>query len=324
MRSFNCPNRRYDAQAVIIAMVVVVISVIIGMSVISRSLRDKNLALMERYSSEALEISDSVLNVLSTVENDKLFSKLEEKGGQLGDIKSTGELTKFIKELGVDTDFSSLFTSCQESRSASGMKSSNVTVSFNTVDSQELELLEPATVGYRLNPLDVASSCGLSISVAPRGVGSVGIVVREIYAKGHSNPIDLNRIEYKNYDFDDVNAYCVTGEGTCTNGMLASNNWVLQNKNNPIVIDLKKVKDGYSLDEVRITPVGGTAAITSKLTTAGCAGKMDLKLIKVAVTATCNGESRGKEALIPRSNNLSYSTTFDYVFYNNLNKFQPY
>lgn len=324
MNHNNCPKARYDAQAVIIAMVVVVISVIIGMSVISRSIRDKNSALTERYSSEALEIADSVLNVLSSVENDKLFSKLESGNGKLDKIGSTSELTKLVKELGVNTDFSNLFTACEETRSTEGTKSSNVVVSLETVDSQELELLEPATVGYRLNPLEVANSCSLAISAEPRGVGSVGIVVREIYAKGHTLPVDPNRVEYRNYEFDDIKAYCISGEGTCTNGMLAGEHWELRSKNSPVVIDLKKVKDGYSLDEVRVTPVGGTAAITAKLSTAGCAGKMDLKLIKVSVTATCNGKSRGKEALIPRGNNLSYSTTFDYVFYNNLNLFQPY
>ena len=82
------------------------------------------------------------------------------------------------------------------------------------------------------------------------------------------------------------------------------------------VIALKETKGDYSLDEVRVTTVGGKVYLTSTLSNPGCAGNLDLATLRVETVATCNGTSRGQEVKITRNNNDSYPTTFDYAIYN--------
>ncbi len=303
----------YSAQAIVIALVVIVVSVIIGMSVISRSLRDKKSANTERYSTEALEISDSVIDIFSTVDTQTLFDNIEYEDAKLKRFNGIAQLQEYLKRIGIESDISSLFKNCSDSNSG-------IVVSMDKVDSEELELLESNTFGYRLNPLQVAQQCTLSITAEPRAASSVGLILHKIYGKGYPSAI-----EYKRYDFDDVIAYCVSEDTTsCKNNSLADGAWNIWNKATPMKINLKEEKDGFALDEVRITAIGGALGIENSLSVAGCAGDMDLKMAKLTVMTTCNGESRGKEVLIPSPNNLSYSTLFDYVFYNNQGFFQPY
>ncbi|MGI5897942.1 MAG: hypothetical protein ACOX6Q_02170 [Candidatus Dojkabacteria bacterium] len=310
----NCSkNKGYSGQAMVIALVVIVVSVIIGMSIMARSLRDKKSSNTERYSTEALEISDSVIDIFSTVDTETLFDNIEYEGGEIKRLENISQLQDYLKKIGVESDISSLFKNCSDDNSG-------IVVSMNKVDSEPLELLESNTFGYRLNPLQVQDQCTLTIKAEPTAASSVGLILHKIYGKGYPSSI-----EYKNYDFDDVVAYCISDDSTtCKNSSLADGAWIIFDKATPLKINLKESKDGYMLDEVRITAIGGVLGIENSLSVAGCAGDMDLKMVKLSVMTTCNGESRGKEVLVPNSNNLSYSTLFDYVFYNNQGFFQPY
>ncbi len=315
---YNCSKKfqksqRYSGQAIVIAMIIIVVSVIIGMSVISRSLRDKRAASVERSSGEALEISDSVINIFSTVDTENLFNNVEYENGQIKRIEGIAKLEEYFKDVGVESDVSSLFKNCNNSESG-------IVVSMDKVDSQRVELLESNTLGYRLNPLQVSDQCVLSIKGDPVASSSVGLIVDKIYGKGYPSSV-----EYKKYGYDDTVAYCITADSTgCKSTTIADGGWILLNSGTPIKIDLKENKDGYALDEVRITSIGGITGVESSLNVAGCAGAMDLKMVKLSVMTTCDGESRGKEVLVPGPYNLTYSTMFDYVFYNNQGFFQPY
>lgn len=305
--------KRYSGQAIVIAMVIIVVSVIIGMSVISRSLRDKRSAIVERSSGEALEISDSVINIFSTVGSEKLFNNVEYENGQIKRIEGITKLEEYLKDVGVESDISSLFSGCNDSESG-------IVVTMDKVDSQRVELLESNTLGYRMNPQQVADQCVLSIKGDPIASTSVGLIVEKVYGKGYPSSV-----EYKKYNYDDTAAYCITTDSTgCKSTVVADGGWTLLNSGTPIKIDLKESKDGYALDEVRITSIGGITGIESSLNVAGCAGAMDLKMVKLSVMTTCDGETRGKEVLVPGPYNLTYSTMFDYVFYNNQGFFQPY
>jgi hypothetical protein len=57
-------KKRYESQALAIAMVVLVVCSIIGMSIYSRVVKDKTLTIEEQASSEALEISDLLLDYI--------------------------------------------------------------------------------------------------------------------------------------------------------------------------------------------------------------------------------------------------------------------
>ena len=53
---------KYSGQALAIVMIVIVVAVVIGMAMLSRTLRDQQLTVQEQTSAEALELSDSVID----------------------------------------------------------------------------------------------------------------------------------------------------------------------------------------------------------------------------------------------------------------------
>jgi len=57
-RYMNSKNTKYEAQALAITMVVLVVSAILGLSIYSRAMKDKLLTMEERASAEALEVAD--------------------------------------------------------------------------------------------------------------------------------------------------------------------------------------------------------------------------------------------------------------------------
>lgn len=314
---YNClihstKKNSYPAQAVIIAMIVVVVSAIMGMAILTRALRDNKSANSEKFSSEAIEISDSLINILSTANSNSLFDSLADESSNVKRIENIDDLKEYLTSLGIETNISPLFTNCDNS-------GSGVSVSMEKVANEQLELSESTTMGYIVNPLSIASSCELILAPEPKGISSVGFIIHKIYGKGYPNSI-----EYKDYDLEDIEAYCISDTAECTNEDLVDSSWIVKNESEKIKIALDEIKDGYFLDEVRITPIGGSVGVTSTLNNLGCAGGLDLNLLKVSVTTTCNGESRGKEMFFPRDNNLTYSTLFDYALYNSNGLFQPY
>ena len=65
MERYSRRTTKYSGQALAIAMVVLVVSSLIAISIYSRTMKDKGLTLEERASAEALEVSDVILNKLT-------------------------------------------------------------------------------------------------------------------------------------------------------------------------------------------------------------------------------------------------------------------
>ena len=64
-------KKTYSGQALAIIMVVIVVCSIIGFSMFSRSLRDKRSTIQERYSAEALEVNDNILDSFLQIADDQ-------------------------------------------------------------------------------------------------------------------------------------------------------------------------------------------------------------------------------------------------------------
>jgi len=306
-------NRKsYSGQALVMAMIVVIISVIVGLAVFSRTIRDQRLVAFEQASSEALEIADSYINLFASINTTTLFQSVEQ-----GDVEVQGykDLKNLLASYEMDDLDNDVFASCKEG-------TSSIKVKLSLTSQEYLELTDSTTMGYIVGPnySSVADGCKLQLYTEPRGYSSVGFLVHKVYGKKIS---DL--IEYKEYALEDILPYCISSTTECTNSRLQDKaSWTLQSTLEPLEIGLKDVKGGYSLDEIRITPIAGTVAVKSVLNNEGCAGELDLKTVKVSVTVTCANASRGKDVLIPRENNQSYSTIFDYTVYNGSGLLQPY
>ena len=101
-------NGKYSAQALAIAMVVLVISSIIAISVYSRILKDKGLSLEERASAEALEVSDLILNKLTLYPIDDVITALEADpfdyavGSQVKESRDGKNITALFSRLNIN------------------------------------------------------------------------------------------------------------------------------------------------------------------------------------------------------------------------------
>lgn len=316
-------NKGYSGQAVVIAMIVVAVTAIVGVALVSRLQQDSNSTLSETLSNEALGIADSVVSMFSLIDNDELFTALSKKAtlDNTADVRTykytisgSSDVADFLTSYLVDNDMEQLFENCDNLDS-----SIDVTMSMTT--EEPVEIPNSTSMGFVVGGNTVEPGCTLNLTFDPLVVSSVGLIVEKIYAKGYSDT--TRAVEYKNYDYDDAKEFCIVKEGSTCDGKFVGSAWTTLREGNilnftdgVVGIPLDEVKDGYRLDEVRITPVGSTLSVTSSLSNSLCAGAMDLWYLKLSVTATCSGVSRGKEVLLPRDNNLTYSTLFDYSIYN--------
>jgi len=313
-------KEKYKAQSLAIAMVVLVVSSILAISVYSRVSKDKALSLDERASAEALEVSDLILNYLtSTPIKDVIAQAAEISGTQtLNDTQgitltqnaSTGDINTLLTNLGLTTNLNSL--------SICPLDISNNTYYLNIrkADLDSFFEVRPGQImALPIKGIELGEDCNSTIKAAVRGDNGAGFSLTYVYAKGYVNNLAT---EYKPYDETDVINYCFAASGSCNNSNFLDNNsdgsnWVYFKDDNSqeITIDLNATKDGYRLDEIKISAIGGTVGISYVIPTS-CTE--ELNMINVQVGANCSSTYRGKSVLIPEK---QWETPiFNYVLFN--------
>ncbi|MBP5204296.1 hypothetical protein J6Z48_01510, partial [bacterium] len=344
--------KKIPGQAVVIAMILLIVVSIIGLSLAYRMRKDNEGTLDKTTSAEALEISNSVVNVISLVDTNLLYKNVEQEANKTQDsdgnsvytkrISGVDEIKSFLQnEVGISFSdgknitelaaFENLFSNCGNGE---GGTASDVYMNLTTTPQSIIEIPDSVTIGYSVQGQTVKDGCSLNLSFDPVLSSSIGVVVQKVYSRLYSNGL----YEYKNYDLNDTKEFCVYKNGTSCDttkyigsawGNLEANTVLNFYTDGRVGIPLREedlsvdgAPTGYMLDEIRITPVGGNVYLSSSLSEPGCAGKLDLVGLKVEVVATCNGTSRGKEVVVPRENNDSYATTFDYVLYNSQGKLE--
>ncbi len=305
----------YKAQALAIAMVVLVVSAIIGLSIYSRSHRDKQSTVDERASAEALEISDFLLDKLTTYSLDTVMASMNAIGEPI-----TFPQGVVLKENKKEQKISALLTNLGD---ATGLASINFCL---PADDNEYNLtLKEAdqTSPYEVMPGQIWSlplnettftDCTLNIKVT-KGETKAGFSVTRIYGKDYNALGEAG--EYKLYSDDDVDNYCFSDNGSeCNNVENFLDNWKKFNPaSDTVSINLQDMKDGYKLDTVTVKAVGGNIGVYyNMLVSNGNSCMDDFRMIELRASAYCNGLYRGKEILIPEKK--WHSAIFDYVLFN--------
>lgn len=301
-------NKVYEAQALAIAMVVLVVSSIIAISVYSRVSKDKMLSLDERASAEALQVSDLVLDYLTSKPISDVITAANQiaSGAQgtgttsiptltLTESKTTNQLTDLIKnKLGIDANLSNLDI-CPLSTSGN-----QYYLNIQPADSTSyFEIRAGQTFSLPIKGVSLGSDpCNITAHFAVRGNNQAGFSVTKVYGK---NYVGVIASEYKPYSEEDVTNYCFAANGSCNNTDNFQLNWTPFSDSNAdtVAITLNEVKDGYTLDEVRIQAIGGTIGIAYSTTDTANTCADTFKIAKVQAGANCSGTYRGKEVLIP-------------------------
>jgi hypothetical protein len=313
-------SKYYKGQALAITMVVLVVSALIGLSIYSRSMRDRMLTLEERASAEALEVSDATLENLMLIPIEEVVTAMEMEEGEtieFTESEDTHELTDLFRDLGIieETNFiDELFSPiCPPGESANQYK-----LTLKEADENTFYEVRAGHV-WSLPARDVLknkSDCVLGMNFAIRGDSRAGFVVSKIYCEYEGDDgLATNCEEYEIGDFD---KYCFSDDGvSCNNPNFdddGESNW---EKINPDIGEtigaINMSGPGEVPSEIRITAIAGTVGINYSIPTEAC---MDgLRMYQVKATANCNGVFRGKEILIPEEK--WHESIFDYVIFNN-------
>jgi hypothetical protein len=325
-------KKTYESQALAIAMVVMVVSSIIAMSVFFRSQKDKTLTLEERASAEALEISDliidkltlypikevmAMINKIRTEESKEEFDYIEGTVPPLKENNTTQEISTLLSRLGMLDSIRNLsICPVQE-----GLNEYELTI--READENTYFEIRPGQVwSLPIKGLEIDVLCQVLLGFDVRGSTQAGFVLFKSYAKyipGLEEPQ-----EYKKYEYEDITNYCFAdSSGRCNSQDInfLDNDWepyFIENRNFSVPINLKeqKVIDGeiYSLDEIRIKAVGGTIGIKYASVPLELNCLQNLRMINLRVSANCYGIYRGKEVLIPEAK--WHNVLFDYAVFN--------
>lgn len=296
----------YRGQALAISMIVLVVCAILGVSIYSRVVKDRELVQNEKVSAEALEIADSILDSLSTVPVDTLMQNVEQDGAV--EVKGWTDVNLFLNELGLTSSVQSLEV-CQQ-----GNSSADILIEEATIDDL-IEIRPEEARAFRIEGKSMSDPCTLRVKLESRGTVNSGFVIKKIYAKNYDT-----EVEYKIYEEDDITSYCFSDDlSNCNSSSFSPNaNWTKVSDGVVLDVDLTEVKSGYSLDEVRIIPVGGVVGIGTEFAQNGCMADEDLGSVRIVANVTCQDIYRAKEVFVPREGATSFSSLFDHTIYNNI------
>ena len=316
-------KKKYSAQALAIAMVVLVVSSILAISIYSRISKDKTLSLDERASAEALEVSDLILDYLTDASINDVISAAEaasetqtiEAGISLTQNADSTQISSLLEAIGVNAGLDTLDI-CPLSVAGNSYVLSLTEGDLNTY----FEIRPGQMMALPLKGMPLGDDCSTILRAAVRGDTTAGFSLTKVYATGYNS--DGLATSYKPYDESDVTHYCFSSGTGCNNKNFLDKdsdgvNWIYFPDDNTGQIDLdlnlKSTSGEYQLDEIKITAIGGTVGIAYQINNPESCTQ-DLKMINVQAAANCSGSYRGKSVLIPKKQ--WESPIFNYTIFN--------
>ncbi|KUK67461.1 MAG: hypothetical protein XD87_0116 [candidate division WS6 bacterium 36_33] len=341
---------KYEAQALAITMVVLVVSAILGLSIYSRSMKDKLLTMEERSSAEALEVADLTLDRLNSKPIDEVVAAISELGREANpdatldsgfvltedNSGNNNYITRLLSNDGGSADY---FNNpiLEVGKSYSQLLSP---ICPTDIAGNEYQItLKSAEENYEIRSghswslpardiLKSKSNCILDLNVEMAGDSRAGFVVSKFYCDYDSNNIATDCEEYQvvtAFPAGDpphfVEKYCFSDDGINCNDIPRfygpGSNWESVSPEGDVLEYPMSLAD--SPTEIRVTAIGGTVSVGYTLRKEGddasteCA--QGLRMYQLRATANCNGVYRGKEILIPEEK--WHDSIFDYVIFNN-------
>lgn len=332
---------KYEAQALAITMVVLVVSAILGLSLYSRSMKDKLLTIEERSSAEALEVADLTLDRLTSKSTDEVVAAISELGREANpdatldsgfvlteNANGDNYITRLLSNDGGSADyFNNPILEVGKSYSQLLSPICPTDVAGNeyqiTLKSAEENYEVRSGHSWSLPARDILksrSNCVLNLNVEMAGDSRAGFVVSKFYCNYDANGIATDCEEYQ-VSSGFVEKYCFSDDGINCNDI--SNFYEPGSNWEPAPTEGGSLSYSMSLTdsptEIRVTAIGGTVDVGYTLrkegddTSTECA--QDLRMYQLRATANCNGVYRGKEILIPEQK--WHDSIFDYVIFNN-------
>jgi hypothetical protein len=307
-------KNKYEAQALAITMVILVVSTIVAMSMYFRTTKDKYLTMEERASAEALEIADLILDKITLYPIDEVILKISEQTEEPFDyVEGTNppfkenidnyQISQLFTQLGIEESIRNL-SICPLENSKNEYLLSIKEIDEHTYYEIKSGLVWSLPIKEISFPDD--SEPELVLNFAIRGNSGAGFVLTKSYSQTD---------QYKKYEYEDIENYCYSDDGiqcNSSNDRFLDDNWIKHDIGESIYIDLNENIDGYTLDEVRITAIGATIGMKYRIYPEEY--MEGLRMYQLRVSANCYGVFRGKEILIPEKK--WHNPLFDYALFN--------
>lgn len=326
-------KKKYEGQALAITMVVLVVSALIGLSIYSRSMKDRMLTLEERASAEALEVSDLALERLTLLPIEDVVNAAIAEAGEAGanledgivltdDSEDGGGMTGLFRRLNIVADTHTV-SDLLSPICPAGQGGNEYQLTLKVADENTFYEVRaghvwslPARDMLKGKQGEASEDCSLNMNFAIRGDSRAGFVVSKLYCYDYDDGIPTYCREYRVRDFD---KYCFSNElgdgARCNNENRFydegdSSNWIAFNPEEDNMGEIIMSGDDDP-SEIRITAVAGTIGISYSIPE-GCVD--GLRMFQLRATANCQGVYRGKEILVPEEK--WHETIFDYVIFN--------
>ena len=300
-------SKEYEAQALAIAMVILVVSSLIGMSIYSRTAKDKGLVFEERASAEALEVTDVIMNKLTEHPVSTIIEKIKESQGleefdyvqgitleENNDMES--DITSLFQKLGTIeegitiSDFIAPLCPISES-------SNEYQVTLKEADSDTYYEIKPGHVwSLSVENLIKQDACMINMRLAVRGDTRAGFVLTKSYC--NYDDITGDVIACKDYEYDDMLNYCFSGYGdTCNNvNFLDQDNWILYNPD---------ATDGTEIIDIEIPRPEPVVIIEDRTFGTGADGACTVSANTDINIGSCVGRGVGDAVNFSVTNNVS-------------------
>ena len=285
-------KKTYSGQALAIIMVVLVISSIIGFSIFTRSLRDKRSTVQERYSAEALEVNDNILDYILQNTNEGEIPKLV-----IDQEYASDGVNNIRNLLNMGDNLFNKLTVCSLDE-----PNNKYTVKLFYGDNDTVYQVEPGQAFSFVVPegQEIAdNTCTINVKFQPEGIPDNTGFTKNIIFRTSSTGSTI-----KDYDYLDAETYCLSTN--CTN-FEKERNYVPWNPDDTLVIPA----GGVNLDRAQLIAINSRIRFTYE-PTAACGSLF--KTLILRSSATCNGVFRSKEAIIPV--HRAHFSIFNYVLFN--------
>lgn len=291
-------KRTYTGQALAIIMVILVLSSIIGFSIITRTMRDKKSVIQERDSSEAYEMVDMILdNMLKYPLNDWLD---RDKGGM---VLGTQYVEKSAK-----SDITNIFSGLESTLTLhdhAGIcplpgTDNQYTLKLTDTNENTIHDIEPGQAFTFIARNQVVNpACSIAIHFVTPIPENTGFMLNYIHIDGE---------EIIEYDYEHAETYCLgTNLANCSN-FTREPERKIHNPATPFIIE---IGNKQTIDKVQLIAINNKIRFRFVPTDA-CNNIFDMLVLRAS--ATCNDTYRAKEVIVPKVRS-NYSL-FNYVIFN--------
>ncbi len=318
--------KKYNAQAIAIVMIVLMILTIIALALFSRNATRQQVTTKTESSNEGEQVANSILElslptIKEVIENEQIEScTTEELNSSEGcTIQGIDSITEIIN----GGDLRQTFDLCLEKDTSNA----NLNLKFAS-NSDPVIISRDSTFTLKAQEglLDNTGVCSSSFEFVSRDNNS-GFIITKNYAQIDEN---LNPTTFKPYEEDDVIGYCFVEtindecfEGDPNSNYVSSDGWIKFVSGDEITLDMNETKtydmngpyapasDQFPLYEFKVRAINNEVKINMQLNT-NCFDTRHSLLATADVN--CNGTSRVKSLSVPIYNfNLPL---FDHTIYN--------